>query len=67
MSGSKLVLDSAVKAAANLRSSKVPSQLAKSSAVLFSAYGGKKQTLPDLPYDYNALERKFCLPIASFG
>jgi len=43
-------------ASVHLRSSKIPSQLAKSSSALFSAYGGTPQTLPDLPYDYNALE-----------
>jgi hypothetical protein len=59
MSGSsKLIVDSALRAAAHLRSSKVPTEVAKSSAALFSAYGGAKHTLPDLPYDYNALERK---------
>ena len=58
MSGSKIVVDSALRAAVSLRSSKIPSELAKSSAALFSAYGGTKQTLPDLPYDYGALERE---------
>ena len=42
----------------------VPSELLKSSTALFSAYsssGGdnKSVTLPDLPYDYNALECTF--------
>lgn len=59
MTGSKLIFDSALRAAAHLRSSKVPTEVAKSSAALFSAYGGAKQILPDLPYDYGALERKF--------
>lgn len=57
MSGKALV-DGALKAAVNLRSSKVPSELLKSSTALFSAYGGAKPRLPDLPYDYSALERK---------
>lgn len=52
---SKLIVDS-LKSAVYLRSSKLPSELLKSSAALFSAYGGSKATLPDLPYDYNALE-----------
>jgi len=55
---STLVVDSALRAAAHLRSSKVPTELAKQSAALFSAYGGVKHALPDLPYDYNALARK---------
>ena len=58
MSPRKLVIDGAIRAASvHLRSSKVPPELAKSSAALFSAYGGAKATLPDLPYDYGALER----------
>lgn len=56
MSGKKLVIDSALKATAHLQSAKVPTNLIKSSTALFSAYGGKTNTLPDLPYDYNALE-----------
>jgi hypothetical protein len=58
MSGSKLILDSAFRAAVNLQSSKIPTEIAKSSTALFSAYGGAKQTLPDLAFDYGALERK---------
>ena len=58
MTGSKLIVDSALKAAAHLRSSKIPTELAKSSAALFSAYGGAAPSLPDLKYDYGALERK---------
>jgi hypothetical protein len=56
---SNLIVGSALRAAANLRSSTIPTQLANSSAALFSAYGGAAQTLPDLPYDYGALERTF--------
>jgi hypothetical protein len=58
MSGSKLIVDSVLRAAVNLRSSKIPSEVARSSAALFSVYGGAKQTLPSLSYDYGALERK---------
>jgi hypothetical protein len=58
MSGSKVIVDSALRAAVNLRSSKIAPELAKSSSALFSAYAGVKQTLPDLAYDYGALERK---------
>jgi hypothetical protein len=58
MSGSsRVIVDSALKAAAHLRSSKIPSDVAKSTAAMFSAYGGAKHTLPDLPYDYGALAR----------
>lgn len=55
MSGSKLIVDSALRAASHLRSSKMPSEVAKSGAALLSSYGGK-HTLPDLSYDYDALE-----------
>lgn len=51
------------RAAVYLQSSKVPTELVKSSAVLLSAYSSstsgstaKAHTLPDLPYDYNALD-----------
>jgi hypothetical protein len=57
MSGSKLIVDSAFRAAVNLQSSKIPTAIAKSSSALFSA-GGAKQTLPDLAFDYGALERR---------
>jgi Fe-Mn family superoxide dismutase len=58
LSGSKLLVSSALRAAANLNSSKIPSELAKSSAAfLSSAPSGGKVFLPDLPYDYGALER----------
>jgi hypothetical protein len=58
MSGSKLIVNSALRAAVNLQSSKIAPELIKSSSALFSAYAGVKQTLPDLAYDYGALERK---------
>jgi len=53
---SKVIADSALRAAVHLRSANLPEKLAKSSAALFSAYSGPKQTLPDLAYDYGALE-----------
>jgi len=54
---SKLVLNSARSAAAHVNSSKFPKELLKSSAAfLSSAPSGGKHTLPDLAYDYNALE-----------
>ena len=62
MSGSsKAIIGTALRSAVHLKSAKVPSEYLKSSQALFSAYGGKKQTLPDLPYDYNALERKLMI------
>ena len=49
-----------LRAAVNLRSSSIPTDLAKTSTALLSAApSGGKHTLPDLPYDYAALERKF--------
>ena len=54
---SKLIIDSALRAAVNLQSSKIPSTVAKNSAALLSSLSsGGVATLPDLPYDYNALE-----------
>lgn len=57
--GSKKILDTALRAAVNVRSATLPPEITKTSAALFSAYGGAQHTLPDLPYDYDALERKF--------
>lgn len=54
----KKILDAALRAAVNVRSSTLPSEIAKSSAALFSAYGGAQHSLPDLAYDYDALQRK---------
>lgn len=54
----KKTLDAALRSAVNLRSSTLPSDVLRSSTALFSAYGGASHTLPDLAYDYNALERK---------
>ena len=49
-------------AATHLRSSQVPASVTQSSAALFSAYGGgATNTLPDLAYDYGALERTFTM------
>ncbi len=58
MSSAKFALDSALRAAVHLPSSKLPAEVVKSSTALFSALSGKGATfaLPDLPYDYNALE-----------
>ena len=51
----------ALRAVVNLHSSKIPADIAKSTTALFSAYGGAAKTLPDLSYDYGALERKCSL------
>jgi Fe-Mn family superoxide dismutase len=56
MSGGKIILNKALRSAVNLSSSKLPSEVAKTSAQLFSALSGTKFVLPDLAYDYNALE-----------
>jgi Fe-Mn family superoxide dismutase len=57
---SKILLqDSTLKAALNVSSSKLPSKLLQSSAALFSAHASGASSaivLPDLPYDYSALE-----------
>jgi len=55
MSG-KIILDKALRSAVNLSSSKLPSEVAKSSTALFSALADTSFVLPDLAYDYNALE-----------
>jgi Fe-Mn family superoxide dismutase len=56
MSG-KLIIDSAIRAAAHVRSSHLPKDVSKAAAaMLSSAPSGGKHALPDLPYDYNALE-----------
>jgi len=62
MSPSKFV-SQALRSAVHLKNEKVPSTLAKSTAALFSAYGGSKAVLPDLKYDYGALERMYCTRI----
>jgi hypothetical protein len=59
MSG-KIVIDSALRAAANLRSSNLPKDVSKvAAAMLSSAPSGGKHELPDLSYDYAAIERKY--------
>lgn len=56
MSG-KIVVDSALKAAVNLQSSRIPTAVAKNSSALLSYLAdGPPASLPDLPYDYDALE-----------
>lgn len=58
-SSGKVIMDSALRAAAHVRSSTLPKEVSKSaSSMLSSAASGTKHVLPDLPYDYNALERK---------
>lgn len=53
----KLIIDSALRAAAHVRSSQLPQDVSKAAvAMLSSAPSGGKHTLPDLPYDYNAIE-----------
>jgi hypothetical protein len=56
--GQKKVVDTALRAAVNLRSSALPSQIIKTSTALFSAYGGAQHALPDLAFDYDALQRE---------
>lgn len=57
MSPNRLIIDSALRAAANVRSSTLPKEVSKmATAMLSSAPSGGKHTLPDLPYDYNAIE-----------
>lgn len=59
MSG-KLIIDSALRAATHVRSATLPKEVSKmATAMLSSAPSGGKHTLPDLPYDYNAIEREF--------
>ena len=59
MSSLKGIVNPALRAAAHVRSSNLPKELSKSAAALLSsAPSGGKHVLPDLPYDYNALERK---------
>eukprot|EP00571_Detonula_confervacea_P014095 CAMPEP_0172309720 /NCGR_PEP_ID=MMETSP1058-20130122/10510_1 /TAXON_ID=83371 /ORGANISM="Detonula confervacea, Strain CCMP 353" /LENGTH=240 /DNA_ID=CAMNT_0013022395 /DNA_START=91 /DNA_END=813 /DNA_ORIENTATION=+ len=53
----KLIISPALRAAVHVRSSKLTTQLSKScAAYLSSAPSGGKHALPDLPYDYAALE-----------
>jgi len=55
MSG-KTIIKNGLKAAVNLGSSKLPKEILKNSSALLSSLSGKSHVLPDLPYDYNALE-----------
>lgn len=56
-SSSKLILNSALRAASHLRSGSLPKEVSKAAtAMLSSAPSGGKHVLPDLTYDYNALE-----------
>ena len=57
MASKKIFIDSALRAAAHVRSSQLPKETSKmAAAMLSSAPSGGKHALPDLPYDYNALE-----------
>ena len=59
MGSGKIIIDSALRAAAHVRSSTLPKEISKmATATLSSAPSGGKHALPDLTYDYNALERK---------
>jgi len=54
---SKLIIDSTLRAATHLRGSSLPKDVSKvAAAMLSSAPSGGKHTLPDLSYDYNAIE-----------
>jgi Fe-Mn family superoxide dismutase len=55
MSG-KIILENGLKAAVNVGSSKLPSEVLKSSTALLSSLAAKPHVLPDLSYDYDALE-----------
>jgi len=55
MSG-KIIADAALRAAVNVRSSTIPSEIAKTSSALLSSMASTPAKLPDLAYDYNALE-----------
>lgn len=57
MSG-KIIVDAALRAAVNVRSSTIPSAIAKTSSALLSSLASTPAKLPDLAYDYNALERE---------
>ena len=58
MSGKSLI-NPALRAVAHLRSSALPKNVTKSAAAFLSAApSGGAHTLPDLPYNYDALERK---------
>ena len=56
MPGSKVILEKAIRSAVNLSSSKLPQEVAKSSTALLSGLSDTSFVLPDLAYDYDALE-----------
>ncbi|CAJ1965987.1 unnamed protein product [Cylindrotheca closterium] len=55
MSG-KIIIENGLKAAVNVGSSKLPNEVLKNSSALLSSLAAKPHVLPDLSYDYNALE-----------
>lgn len=53
----KLFLDKTLRSVAHLQSSKLPNEVSKlATSLLSSSPSGGKHLLPDLPYDYNAME-----------
>jgi Fe-Mn family superoxide dismutase len=57
MSSASKLINPSLRAAANLRSCKLPTEVSKSAAAYLSAApSGGKHALPDLAYDYDALE-----------
>ena len=57
--GKKILSSPSLKSVIDLHSSKIPKDILKStSALLSSAPSGGKHALPDLKFDYGALERK---------
>jgi hypothetical protein len=61
MSG-KIIANAALRAAVNVRSSTIPTEIAKTSSALLSSLASTPAKLPDLAYDYNALERESIHP-----
>lgn len=55
MSG-KIIIENGLKAAVNVGSSKLPKEVLKNSTALLSSLAAKTPVLPDLSYDYDALE-----------
>jgi len=55
MSG-RIIIENGLKAAVNVGSSKLPQEVLKNSTALLSSLAGKPAVLPDLSYDYDALE-----------
>jgi len=54
--GQKLIIDTSLRAASYLRSDIIPREVSKAATAMLSSVPSKVVTLPDLPYDYNALE-----------